>query len=110
MKLSVCFSMLAACAAIAMPASAGTISAQVKAADLDLATREGVETLRTRVNAAAREICAPEVLAEYVGGIDTRRCIRTVRVSPVEVEQLLSGEGKVIKLVRAPERIQIALR
>ncbi len=104
MKISARLCMLLACASAAVPAMAGTVSLHVNSADLNLATPEGVETLRVRVVNAANRLCDKAVLDEYRGGIDKIDCLRSIKVSPGPVAALVNGESGLVQLVRASDR------
>ncbi len=100
MKLSACLPVFLACAIAVAPAAAGTVSVRVNAADLNLATAEGVDALRVRVVNAALQACDPAVLQEYRGGIDKVRCIRSISIPPEPVAKLVRDDGGLVQLVR----------
>ncbi len=85
-------------AALAFPASAQTVSFEVKYRDLDLASVDGQETLEQRIDNAARKACnySRHETGSRLRGADMKRCFEEAKVSATKkfaavIEQRANG-------------------
>lgn len=71
-------------AATAVPAAAQGVAVQY--ADLNLATKEGVERLERRIDAAARESCAAEfpTTGSRIASAQAKRCAEAAKADAME--------------------------